>query len=601
MNNRLLLTGLALALATQAAQAAPQTVDIMVLYTQGAMENRNGRDIDARIATYIEYANTAYAKSGIDLRLRLVHKQKLDWAQYPDVTSANLARFKDDPQVQRLREQYGADVVSLINLAADAGNGYITCGIGYMGSGAKNSNQFYSWAKDVPFNLTGVDCGLNTFAHEAGHNMGLRHSYEQDQQEGYAASGGHSGTHEWSRGYGVSGQFSTIMAYPHVFNARTQAPFFSNPRLVNAECANQPCGMSGRADAVLALNSMATQIAGFRATKVPVTGNPNNGGTTPPPVTPELPWCAKTEAGGLLANGELRTLDGWRALFGQSDLSLINVALACRDNAVQLDTRGFDVLATPVSGLKSGVQYRLGAKVMLKDKAARENVRLAILTESTTGAFAYTAAQSVVLSVTGNEFSRLEKTFSFTPTADVRNVYVAVWSDTGSSLLADELRLQEMTVTPPVVPPAPTRVLFDFENGIGGWAGLHGSARASTFARGGRQSLEGYNRLYDGGGVTTSLLGSVSAGQRYRLSADLALGRDSRIGGVAYAYLYVEVAGAAGKYLPLGQRTTRGGTWVNLQSDVQLPAGTLRRVDLLILGNQKAQSLFVDNLTFSKL
>ncbi|MER1155739.1 zinc-dependent metalloprotease family protein, partial [Pseudomonas aeruginosa] len=99
---------------------------------------------------------------------------------YPTVTGTNLDRFMRDPQVQRLREQYGADLVSLVNRSQNSGNGYITCGIGYMGSGDKNSGRFHGNAKDIAYNLTGVDCGLNTFAHEAGHNMGLRHSYEQD-------------------------------------------------------------------------------------------------------------------------------------------------------------------------------------------------------------------------------------------------------------------------------------------------------------------------------------------------------------------------------------------------------------------------------------
>lgn len=183
MKKSLLCSTLALAVAS-AAQAAPKTVDIMVLYTPAATQTANGRDIDARIASYIEFANTAYEKSGVNLRLRLVHKQRLDWADYPTVTGANLDRFMRDPQVQRLREQYGADLVSLVNRSQNSGNGYITCGIGYMGSGDKNSGRFHGNAKDIAYNLTGVDCGLNTFAHEAGHNMGLRHSYEQDLESG---------------------------------------------------------------------------------------------------------------------------------------------------------------------------------------------------------------------------------------------------------------------------------------------------------------------------------------------------------------------------------------------------------------------------------
>ncbi|WP_305954685.1 zinc-dependent metalloprotease family protein, partial [Pseudomonas aeruginosa] len=104
MKKSLLCSTLALAVAS-AAQAAPKTVDIMVLYTPAATQTANGRDIDARIASYIEFANTAYEKSGVNLRLRLVHKQRLDWADYPTVTGTNLDRFMRDPQVQRLREQ----------------------------------------------------------------------------------------------------------------------------------------------------------------------------------------------------------------------------------------------------------------------------------------------------------------------------------------------------------------------------------------------------------------------------------------------------------------------------------------------------------------
>ena len=80
MNKTQWLSALALAMAAHSAQANPQIVDIMVLYTKDAQALPNGRDIDARIASYIEYANNAYAKSGANLRLRLrlVHKQLLD-------------------------------------------------------------------------------------------------------------------------------------------------------------------------------------------------------------------------------------------------------------------------------------------------------------------------------------------------------------------------------------------------------------------------------------------------------------------------------------------------------------------------------------------
>lgn len=534
MKKSLLCSTLALAVAS-AAQAAPKTVDIMVLYTPAATQTANGRDIDARIASYIEFANTAYEKSGVNLRLRLVHKQRLDWADYPTVTGANLDRFMRDPQVQRLREQYGADLVSLVNRSQNSGNGYITCGIGYMGSGDKNSGRFHGNAKDIAYNLTGVDCGLNTFAHEAGHNMGLRHSYEQDLESSYYDPRyAHSGTYEWSRGYGVQGRFATVMAYPHAFGTNKQAPFFANPRLVNAECANQPCGREEHADAVRALNSMATQIADFRPTKVPGTVNPGSGGDTPTP--PDLPWCTKAKLGGLLGDGEFASMEGWRAWSGNAQLSLVNVAKGCRDNALLVDVRGFDLLVRPIAPLRAGSGYRLSGKVMLKAANTRETVRMALLSERADGALAYNPAQSVELSVSGNEFSRLEKTFDYRPAADQRNLYVAVWSDSGASLLVDEMNLQEAQAAPPSVPPAPKRIAYDFESGIGGWSGVHASARATRVASAGRLALEAYQRRYAGTGASTSLLGNLEAGRTYAFSADVRVGDGRGSQAMTYAH-----------------------------------------------------------------
>ena len=594
MKKSLLCSTLALAVAS-AAQAAPKTVDIMVLYTPAATQTGNGRDIDARIASYIEFANTAYEKSGVDLRLRLVHKQRLDWADYPTVTGTNLDRFMRDPQVQRLREQYGADLVSLVNRSQNSGNGYITCGIGYMGSGEKNSGLFHGNAKDIAYNLTGVDCGLNTFAHEAGHNMGLRHSYEQDLESSYYDPRyAHSGTYEWSRGYGVQGRFATVMAYPHAFGTNKQAPFFANPRLVNAECANQPCGREEHADAVRALNSMATQIADFRPTKVPGTLNPGSGGDTPTP--PDLPWCTKAKLGGLLGDGEFASMEGWRAWSGNAQLSLVNVAKGCRDNALLVDVRGFDLLVRPIAPLRAGSGYRLSGKVMLKAANTRETVRMALLSERADGALAYNPAQSVELSVSGNEFSRLEKTFDYRPAADQRNLYVAVWSDSGASLLVDEMNLQEAQAAPPSVPPAPKRIAYDFESGIGGWSGVHASARATRVASAGRLALEAYQRRYAGTGASTSLLGNLEAGRTYAFSADVRVGDGRGSQAMTYAYLYLESQGRPGEYLPLGYKVVENGRWASLHGQVQLPKGPIKRAELMILSGNQQESMFIDNV-----
>src|SRR5690606_32539450 len=102
-------------------------------------------------------------------------------------------------------------------------------------------------------------------------------------------------------------------------------------------------------------------------------------------------------------------------------------------------------------------------------------------------------------------------------------------------------------------------------------------------------------------GASVSLLGNVQPGNRYRFNADVSIGHTSNISALAYAYLYIEDSNGRGQYLSLGQRATRGGSWSKLQHEVQLPAGTLRRADLLILGTQRGQSLYIDNVSISKL
>lgn len=93
----------------------------------------------------------------------------------------------------------------------------------------------------------------------------------------------------------------------------------------------------------------------------------------------------------------------------------------------------------------------------------------------------------------------------------------------------------------------------------------------------------------------------MQAGSRYRVTADVTVGRAATVSAIAYAYLYVEDGNGRGQYLSLGQRNTRGGTWSKLQQDVQLPAGSLRRAELLIVGTQRGQSLFIDNIAINKL
>ncbi|MFE8072348.1 M57 family metalloprotease [Marinobacteraceae bacterium S3BR75-40.1] len=242
-----------------------KTLDLMVLYTPQATQTWEGRDIQARIQSFVEYFNHTLQNSGTDMDVRLVHIQRMDWAgDLNRATGYNLNRLAGDARVNALRNQYGADIVSLVYRNPPRES----CGIGRIATG--KYGRFYNFAASGGdgYNLSAVNCYIHIIAHESGHNMGLRHSPVQDRQAGYDFNYRHSGTFPYSRGYGVNGRFITPMAYPNAYGTWNVQPFYSNPRRT---CEGQPCGVVDYADAAWALKMMADQITGYRPTRVNTT------------------------------------------------------------------------------------------------------------------------------------------------------------------------------------------------------------------------------------------------------------------------------------------------------------------------------------------
>ena len=214
-----------------------EQVDLLLLY-DGFTENRyNGSPIAAMTA-WVDNANAAYADSQVDIQLNLVGLELFN----PTSTGIadKLTEIRTSAEVASLRNQYGADFVSLI-ASRDGG----ICGIGNLAVNARYA-----------FNVTGVQCGYITLVHELGHNMGLGHSKQQ------GSSGARYG---YGTGYGVDNEFATIMAYPQAFNTYTRINRFSDPERV---CEGLKCGVaigdSEEADAHTALNNVRFDIANFR-------------------------------------------------------------------------------------------------------------------------------------------------------------------------------------------------------------------------------------------------------------------------------------------------------------------------------------------------
>ena len=246
-----------------AAQTAPDlgiaalddgsTVDVMVVYTPAARAAAGGTTaMNALINLAVVETNTAYARSGVFSRLRLVHAEEV---VYTESTSflEDLTRLTNPSDgfidnVPALRNTYGADMVSLFRAPGSL------CGIAWLMT--TQSNAFEAFA----FNVVAINCatGIYTFGHELGHNMGLQH----DRVDAPA-----DGVFPFSHGYvDIPHNFRDIMGTQTSCVTCVRIQNFSNPNVTfNGFPTGVPQGSPQSADAAASLNATAFTVANWRA------------------------------------------------------------------------------------------------------------------------------------------------------------------------------------------------------------------------------------------------------------------------------------------------------------------------------------------------
>ena len=150
-------------------------IDVLVVWTPAARAAVGSTTAMQNLVTLaVANANTAYANSQIAAQLRLVYSGEIAFAEASTNISGDLGKLATSGDgaldtVQTLRDQDGADVVSLIGTGYTSGSG--ACGIGYLMTTV--STTFASAA----FNVVDQACaaGNLSLAHEIGHNEGLHH------------------------------------------------------------------------------------------------------------------------------------------------------------------------------------------------------------------------------------------------------------------------------------------------------------------------------------------------------------------------------------------------------------------------------------------
>lgn len=214
----LLISALWLSVFHETSVAAIQNIDLLVLYTKEARNRIGGAaSMQTKINHLISRLNNVYSRSNIKVRAKAVHTEMLNFPGSDNVSDVALEKLTRHLKVISLRNQHQADFVVLLTLSKPV-NGWRICGNAWVNRGGAEGLDSHDATGAL--SVVGINgCSADTLAHEIGHNMGLTHSEKQ---------GDVGSSYPYARGYGVDFEYTTIMAYEYLFNAK-RVSRFSNP------------------------------------------------------------------------------------------------------------------------------------------------------------------------------------------------------------------------------------------------------------------------------------------------------------------------------------------------------------------------------------
>lgn len=222
-----------------------QVIDVLVAYTPKARTNAGGDSgMQTRILNAVAAANQGYLNSNIDIHLNLVHTVLVSYTETGAMsTGLSYLRGTTDgymDEVHALRNQYGADVVVLINTDTDV------CGVAYVMRTVSTSFASSAFAAVRDGCLT-----AGSFAHEIGHIQGNMHDPESSSS---------AGAYPDSYGHRVCGKFRDIMSYS--CSGEPRVNYFSNPEIMYQ---TWPTGILGERDTARSMGVTAATVASFRS------------------------------------------------------------------------------------------------------------------------------------------------------------------------------------------------------------------------------------------------------------------------------------------------------------------------------------------------
>ena len=348
-------------------------IDVMVVYTPLAKHREGGRAaIEALIDLFVAETNQAYVNSGVTHRIRLVLREEVDYTE-DGISGIDLGRLQNGSDgymdhIHELRNLYAADLVHIV-----LGRSVNVCGLAHLNRGESPAEDEASG-----FGLTVDYCGGLVFAHELGHNMGLRH----DRYElGVPRTGSHYGyvnQRVFEPIAPESALWHTIMAYPDQCWEVAEyycerIGYFSNPENnYNGDPMGVPAdhpstGVDGPADAVKTLNERREITANFRRSsasptpRVGLTMSPywlaEDGGVSTVTATLHRPSSADTILTVSASPADTVSIDGSRTLTipAGKTVSVDSVTITGVDNGDQTGDVIVSVSATATNPSSLGV------------------------------------------------------------------------------------------------------------------------------------------------------------------------------------------------------------------------------------------------------
>jgi peptidyl-Asp metalloendopeptidase len=218
---------------------------LLVAYTPAVSTATADPDGLAQLA--VDQMNRSFASSGIAANARLVHSMQLAYSEVAgfDAAVTHLITPGDGQldEVQKLRDQMGADIVALLI----------------------DNDQYCGLAADIlateatAFTAVNYSCAVDnvSFSHELGHLLGARHNPEADPS-----------TSPFAYGHGYQepvGPWRTVMAYACAAMVCPRLEHWSNP---SVSIGGRPTGTATTHDNARVLNETAGTIATFRTIAV---------------------------------------------------------------------------------------------------------------------------------------------------------------------------------------------------------------------------------------------------------------------------------------------------------------------------------------------